>query len=163
MELTEIIMWVLVAGLFLLSYIGIIFPIVPAPLVVWGGFFVYHFGINREELTWVFWTSMIILTIIVVVADVIANSYFVKKYGGTKRGEWAAAIGVIIGAFIMPPLGILVVPVIAVFVVELLQKRTAEEAAKASVGSLLGFLSGAFAKFVTLTIMIIWFLIVVMT
>ncbi|GAA0451612.1 DUF456 domain-containing protein [Alkalibacillus silvisoli] len=161
MDFVEILWWIAVIALFLLSYAGIIFPVIPAPLVIWGGFLVYHFGINQNVLTPFFWFSMAILTIIVIVADIIANSYFVKKYGGSKQGEWAAAIGVIVGSFVVPPLGILIVPVAAVFAVEMLQKRTFEEAVQASIGSFLGFLSGALAKFVVLTIMIVWFIVMV--
>ncbi|MDQ0352075.1 uncharacterized protein YqgC (DUF456 family) [Alkalibacillus filiformis] len=161
MGFVDILWWILVIVLFLSSYAGIIFPIIPAPLVIWGGFLVYHFAINNEPLTAFFWWSMVVLTVIVIVADIIANSYFVKKYGGSKRGEWAAAIGVIVGSFIIPPFGILIVPTVAVFVVEMLQRRTTEEAFKASIGSLLGFLGGAFAKFVVLTVMIVWFFVLV--
>ncbi|WP_027963605.1 DUF456 domain-containing protein [Halalkalibacillus halophilus] len=157
----EVIWWLIVVALFIGSYAGIIFPIIPAPLVLWGGFLVYHFAINGDELTWMFWTAMAVLTIIVIVADIIANSYFVKRYGGSKRGEWVAAIGVIVGSFIFPPFGILIVPVVAVFITELMQRRTFDEAVQASIGSFLGFLSGAFAKFIIITMMIIWFFVVI--
>ncbi|PKR77156.1 DUF456 domain-containing protein [Halalkalibacillus sediminis] len=157
----DFILWLVVIALFILSFIGIIYPIIPAPVVLWGGFLVYHFFIDSGELTWVFWTSMIILTAILIIADVIANSYFVKRFGGSKKGEWVAAIAVIFGSFIIPPFGILVLPFVAVFITELLQKRTLYDAGRASIGSLLGFLSGSVAKFIITLVMVIWFLVVV--
>ncbi|WP_188456087.1 DUF456 domain-containing protein [Virgibacillus oceani] len=157
----DIIIWIVIAALFILSFVGIVFPIIPSPLVLWGGFLLYHFVINADELTTIFWIAMAILTVILIVSDIIANSYFVKKFGGSKWGERGAAIAVIIGSFVIPPFGILILPFIAVFVIELIQKRTAKEAIQASIGSLIGFLGGAVAKVVIQLIMIVWFFVVV--
>lgn len=157
----DIIIWILIIAFFILSFIGILFPIIPSVLVLWLGFLAYHFFIDSGELGWVFYTAMIIFTIILIGADVIANSYFVKKFGGSKRGEQVAAIAVIVGSFIIPPFGILVVPFIAVFVTELIQKRTASEAVRASIGSFIGFLSGSIAKVIIQLVMIVWFFVTV--
>ncbi|WP_042220449.1 DUF456 domain-containing protein [Oceanobacillus manasiensis] len=157
----DIMIWIAISVLFILSFVGIIFPIIPSVLVIWGGFLLYHFVLDNTELNVVFWAVMIVLTVVLIASDIIANSYFVKKYGGSKWGERAAAIAVIIGSFIIPPFGIIIIPFIAVFIIEMLQKRTAQEALLASVGSLIGFLGGAVAKVVLQLIMIIWFLIVV--
>lgn len=102
---------------------------------------------------------MIILTILLIVSDIIANSYFVKRFGGSKWGERIAAIAVIVGSFIIPPFGIIIVPFVSVFVVELIQRKTVGDAWKASLGSLLGFLGGAVAKVVIQIVMIVWFFI----
>lgn len=82
---------------------------------------------------------MAIFTLFLFLADILANSYFVKKYGGSKWGERGAVVAVIVGSFIIPPFGILIVPFITVFVIELLQQRPPNDAIKASIGSLLGF------------------------
>ncbi|MFC4388115.1 DUF456 domain-containing protein [Gracilibacillus marinus] len=153
--------WTLIIVAFALSFVGIIFPIIPSVLVLWIGFLLYQFMLTSDNIGWVFWSAMIVLTIVLIVSDIIANSYFVKKYGGTKWGERIAAIGVIIGSFIIPPIGIIVVPFIAVFITELLQKKGADEALKAAFGSLLGFLGGTIAKIVIQIVMIIWFFIAI--
>lgn len=158
----DIIMWIVIAALFLLSFVGIIFPIIPAVLVIWVGFLLYHFVIDSGELNWIFWAAMVFFTVLLFVADIIANSYFVKRYGGSKWGEWAAAVAVIIGSFITPPFGIIYLPFIAVFIVEMVQKRTAKEAFRASIGSLFGFLGGSVAKVVIQIVMIVWFFILVL-
>ncbi|WP_077324325.1 DUF456 domain-containing protein [Virgibacillus siamensis] len=155
----DIIMWIIIIALFILSFVGIIFPIIPSPLVLWIGYLLYHFVINNSELTVLFWIGMVILTIILIVSDIIANSYFVKKFGGSKWGERGAAVAVIIGSFIYPPFGIIVLPFIVVIVIEMMQKRSANEAIRASVGSLIGFLGGAVAKVVLQLVMIGWFVV----
>jgi len=104
---------------------------------------------------------MAVFTIILIVADILANSYFVKKFGGSKWGERGAGVAVIIGSFIIPPFGILIVPFVTVFIIEVIQNRTIGEAILSSFGSFVGFLSGTFAKIVIQMIMIIWFVIVI--
>ncbi|MFC7321346.1 DUF456 domain-containing protein [Halobacillus campisalis] len=153
----DIVIWIIIGLLFLASFASLIFPIIPGPLVLWLGFLAYQFFIDGGELSILFWIAMILLTVVLIVSDIIANSYFVKKYGGSKWGERSAAIGVIAGSFIIPPFGIIVVPFVLVLVVELAQKRTADEAFKAGIGSLFGFLSGSFAKVIIQLMMIIWF------
>ena len=157
----NIIIWVIIILLFLTSFAGIIFPIIPSPLGVWLGFLLYYFMISTEALSVVFWIAMVIFTIILIVSDIIANSYFVKRFGGSKWGERSAAVAVIAGSFIMPPFGVILVPFAAVLIVELIQKKSFKEAIIASIGSLIGFLSGSFAKVVILLIMIVWFFIAV--
>ncbi|MFU0790327.1 MAG: DUF456 domain-containing protein [Virgibacillus proomii] len=160
--MVEILIWVLIITLFVLSFVGIIFPIIPSVLVIWGGFLLYQFAINGNELTMTFWIAMGIFTVILIGADVIANSYFVKRYGGSKWGERGAAIAVIVGSFMVPPFGIIIIPFLTVFIIELLQKRTSQEAFHASIGSLFGFLGGAVAKVVIQLIMIVWFFITIL-
>ncbi|WP_101843690.1 DUF456 domain-containing protein [Halobacillus sp. Marseille-P3879] len=155
----DLLVWIVIILLFIASFASLIFPIIPGPLVIWGGFLAYQFLIDGERLSLVFWLAMIVLTILLIVSDIIANSYFVKKYGGSKWGERAAAVGVIIGSFIIPPFGIIIIPFTTVLIVELLQKKSAEEAGKAAVGSLFGFLSGSLAKIIIQLFMIIWFII----
>ncbi|TGB05140.1 DUF456 domain-containing protein [Halobacillus salinus] len=153
----EIIIWVIIIACFIASFASIIFPIIPAPLVLWIGFLGYFFFIDGDSLSMFFWIGVVVLTIVLIVSDIIANSYFVKKYGGSKWGERLAAIGVIIGSFIIPPFGIIIVPFVLVIITELVQKRTTNEAMKAAIGSLLGFLSGTVAKIIIQLIMIVWF------
>src|SRR5690625_2495646 len=105
---------------------------------------------------------MAVFTIILFVADMVANRYFVKKYGGSKWGERGAAVAVIVGSFIIPPFGILVVPFAVVLLIEMMQKRTINEALRASFGSLISFFSSTFDKIVLQCVMIVWFFIVVL-
>ncbi|MFC7061412.1 DUF456 domain-containing protein [Halobacillus seohaensis] len=155
----SVLIWIVIIALFLASFVSLVFPIIPGPLVLWLGFLAYYFFLNGNELSLFFWIAMVLLTILLIVSDIIANSYFVKKYGGSKWGERSAALGVIVGSFIIPPFGIIVVPFLIVLVVELVQKRTVNEALKAAMGSLFGFLSGSFAKIIIQLFMIIWFFI----
>ncbi|RQW18902.1 DUF456 domain-containing protein [Bacillus sp. C1-1] len=154
----EILWWLLIVVFFAASYVGLIVPIIPSVLVLWGGFLIYLFGLSGSLSTW-FWVGMAVLTIFLLVVDFLANVLFVKRTGGTKWGERMALVGVIIGAFIYPPFGLILVPFVLVLTVELLQQKTFNEAIKIAFASFLAFLSGSFAKAVVQTVMIIWFFI----
>lgn len=153
----SILVWAIIILLFIASFAGFIFPIVPSVLVLWAGFGLYYVGISREELSIVFWIGMLLLTVIMFLADFLANSYFVKKYGGSKWGEWTAVIAIIAGSFVIPPFGIIVVPFLAVLAVELIILKNIKQAFLVAYATLVAFLSGTLAKIVIQLIMIGWF------
>lgn len=155
----DLILWLIVLVLFVLSFIALIYPVLPSVTAVWVGFLVYQFAINPNELTSLFWIAMIVLTVILLLADVFASSLSVKKFGGSKLGERVAGIAVIIGSFIYPPFGIILLPFVSVFIVELTQDRNLKEALVSSFGSFIGFLSGQVAEAIIQIAMIIWFFI----
>lgn len=153
----ELLLWVLIIGLFILSFVGLLFPVVPSVLVLWVGFLIYHFFLNAAQLTWVFWVSMGVLTVLLLLADVFAGSLAVKKFGGSKLGERVATIAIIVGTFVYPPFGILILPFVAVLIVENWKQDTFQQALRAAVGTLIGFLSGRVAEAIIQLIMIGWF------
>lgn len=155
----EIIIWIIIGSLFIASYIGIFIPIVPSVLIIWLGFLLYQFTIAVKGLPPSFWVMMSILTIALFLADFYANKYFVGKFGGSKWSEWGAIIGVVIGIFVYPPLGMLVIPFIIVLSIELIRKQPLRLASLAAVGALAGFLSGILAKIMMHSVMIIIFFI----
>lgn len=157
-HMTDILLWIVIILLFIASYIGLIYPIIPSSLFIWISFLMYHFLIDSTNLGWFFWSAMVGLTAILLFADVIANSFFVKRYGGSKWGERGAAIAVIVGSFIIPPFGIIIVPFITVLVIEMIQQNTFKKSFKTAIGSLFGFLGGTIVKIIIQTVMIIWFL-----
>ena len=152
------ILWTLIIALFVLSFVGLVFPIIPSILVLWGGFLLYTFGIESGLSTW-FWVGAVVLTIVIFVADLVASQFFVKKYGGSKWGERMAAIGVIVGSFVYPPFGIILVPFVLVFVAELISVRNVHHAMMVAIASIFAFLSSTLAKALIQLILIIWFFI----
>ncbi|WP_046175261.1 DUF456 domain-containing protein [Domibacillus indicus] len=153
----SILIWTVIILLFIASFAGFIFPIVPSVLVLWAGFGLYYAGISREELSVIFWIGMLLFTLLMFLADFLVNSYFVKKYGGSKWGEWTAMIALIAGSFIIPPFGIIIVPFIAVLAVELVILKNIKQAFLVAYATLIAFLSGTFAKIIIQLIMIGWF------
>ncbi len=157
----EFVWWGVTIILFVLSFVGIIYPIIPSVVAIWGGFLVYQFLINSGELSLWFWISMGLLSAVLIAADIIANSYFVKKNGGSKISETIAAIATIVGSFILPPFGIILVPFVAVLITEYVLHKDTKKAAKVGFATVIGFLGGSVAKILIQILMIIWFFIAV--
>lgn len=134
-----VILWLCIIAAFVLAFIGLIKPIIPSVLVLWVGFLIYQFGFHNGNLSWVFYVSMILFTVFILVADFIMNKYFVNKFGGSKLSELVALVGVIVGCFVFPPFGIIIVPFVAVLVVEMIQEPNLTKALKASFGSVVAF------------------------
>ncbi|USG68048.1 DUF456 domain-containing protein [Brevibacillus ruminantium] len=156
----DIVLWIIISLLFVISIVGIFFPVLPDTLLLWGGFLIYHFFIAEPGagLPASFWWGMVAMSILLYGADLLTNMYFVKKYGGSKASSWAAVLGIFLGIFLFPPFGMLIMPFVLVVLVELLfQNQPIERAVKAGVGSLIGFLSSALVKVMLQIVMIIWF------
>lgn len=152
-----VILWLCIIAAFVLAFIGLIKPIIPSVLVLWVGFLIYQFGFHNGNLSWVFYVSMILFTVFIPVADFIMNKYFVNKFGGSKLSELVALVGVIVGCFVFPPFGIIIVPFVAVLVVEMIQEPNLTKALKASFGSVVAFLASSVAQAIIMIIMVIWF------
>lgn len=155
----EFVFWIIIILLFILSFIGLLYPIIPAVLLLWSGVILYYFFINAEAISFWTWGSFIMLTVMIFVADYMASMYFVKKYGASKRGTTAATIGLIVGSFIIPPFGVFLVPFILVLLTEIVQNEPFGRSFKIAIGTLFGFLTSTFAKGMIQLIMIIIFIV----
>ncbi|MBP3952757.1 DUF456 domain-containing protein [Bacillus suaedae] len=154
----DVILWVLICILFVLSFVGLIFPIIPSILVLWGGFLLYLFGIGGTLSPW-FFIGAGLFTVLILIADLLVNQFFVKKYGGSKWSERVAAVAVIVGSFVYPPFGLLIIPFLAVFITEVIVTKNTKHASLVAVGSVFAFLSSTFAKGFIQLLLIGWFFI----
>lgn len=154
-----VLLWLLIIFAFILAFVGLIKPVIPSVLMLWVGFLIYQFAFNNGELSWIFYVSMIVLTVLMFISDFAMNKYFVNKYGGSKISEYVALIGVLVGCFVFPLFGIIIIPFVAVFAVELMQDFDVNKAFKASLGSIVAFLTSNIAKAIIMFIMIVCFFI----
>jgi uncharacterized protein YqgC (DUF456 family) len=75
----DIIAWIIIAVAFIASFAGIVYPVIPSPLMLWIGFLVFQFMLSDGDLSVFFWVAMVILTVILIISDIIANSYLLKN------------------------------------------------------------------------------------
>lgn len=155
----DIIFWIIIIACFIISFIGLVYPIIPGVLMIWAGVLLYNFGIHTDELTWMTWAMLAVLTLLLFLADYLANLHFVEKAGGSKWGMRAATLGLILGSFVIPPFGVIILPFLFVFITEMVQKKTVNNSSKVAFATVIAFLSGTFAKLVIQLIMIIVFFI----
>lgn len=154
--------WVIILILFITSFIGIVIPVIPGALLIWLGFIAYHFLIDGTELTIFFWITMGLFTFVLLGADFYLNVYFVDQFGGSSWSKWGALIGMFVGLFIYPPIGMILVPLVTVLVIELTIQKSFKRGLLASVGTLAGFLSSALAKvFLHIVMIIIFFMFII--
>ncbi|OCA91123.1 hypothetical protein A8F94_04490 [Bacillus sp. FJAT-27225] len=158
----ETVIWGIVIIMFIVAFAGIVFPVIPSVLFIFGGFLIYGFFISFEPFNWFFWVIQGLFTLLLFGADYVANIIGVKKYGGSKAAVWGSTIGLLVGPFVLPFLGILVGPFIGAVLAEMMVHRKGlSESAKIGFGSVIGFISGAAAKTVIQAAMIAYFLFMV--
>ena len=158
----DIILYFIIALFFIFSLIGSFIPIIPDVLPIWGGIAIYHFFIKGDILTHNFFISLVIITIIIQLADFLANAYFVKKSGGNNLSILGAFLGLLAGMIFLPPLGIIIGPFFGVLVVEYINNRDRDQSLKTALATLVAYLGSGFIKFVLQIIIIIWFLFIIL-
>ncbi|PLT34694.1 DUF456 domain-containing protein [Bacillus sp. V5-8f] len=159
----ETIYWILIAAAFIIGFIGLVFPVIPSVLFIFGGILLYGFLFSFEPFNWVFWVIQVLLVVLLFVADYVANMIGVKKYGGSRAAIWGSTIGLLIGPFVIPGFGLLIGPFVGAILAEIVVHRTdLGTATKIGMGSLIGFISSVFAKAVIQLFMIGYFLLAVL-
>lgn len=154
----EVVGWILVVACFMISFVGLVYPIIPGVLFLVGGFLLYGLFFSFSELSWWFWIIEILFVVLLFGADTLANAFGIKKFGGSNAGMWGSTIGLLIGPFVIPVAGILIGPFLGAVIAELIvKKRTFSEAVKSGIGSLVGFLTSTIVKAVIQIVMIIVF------
>lgn len=158
----DIIGWILIILCFIVAFVGTFYPIIPSVVFMLLGYVVYGLFFSFSELTWIFWVIQILFVALLFSADMAANAFGVKKFGGTKAGVWGSTIGLLFGPFIIPVAGILIGPFIGAVIAELIVTRLGfKQAIKSGLGSLIGFLTSSVVKIIILVIMLIVFVVYV--
>ncbi|MFV9510284.1 DUF456 domain-containing protein [Tepidibacillus sp. LV47] len=148
--------WFIIFALFLLSFIGIMMPVIPGVSLIWIGLLLYHF-ILSPLVGWQFWLTMFLLTGLTVLVDFFASSTFVKRKGGSKLGAWAAIIGILVGPIIFGPLGVIIGPFLLVTGIEMFRGVPWNQAVQIGFASLIGLLGASLVKVVIHLLMILIF------
>jgi len=146
-------LWIILGILFLLGgLLGCFLPILPGPPLAYASLLFAQLTDEKH-----FTTNFLIVWGLIVVG-VTALDYFIpplatKKFGGTRYGIIGSTLGIIVGIFVFPPLGIIVFPFVFAFLAELIGGSENSVALKAAMGSFLGFVTGVLIKLtVTITI-----------
>ncbi|MGM9924669.1 MAG: DUF456 domain-containing protein [Bacillus sp. (in: firmicutes)] len=159
----EIVYWIIIGLLFIIGFVGLIYPIIPSVIFIIGPIILYGFLFTFDHFNWLFWSVQILLVVLLFVADYAANLIGVKKYGGTKAGVWGSTIGLLVGPFVIPVIGIIIGPFIGAVLAELLVHRKGfKEALTIGFGSVVGFISSVITKFIVQAFMVCYFLFVVL-
>jgi uncharacterized protein YqgC (DUF456 family) len=156
---------IILASLFMLGAIGFtIVPILPGTLLVFPGIVAYGLIKSFSPFDKWFWIGEIVLTVIIFVADNVAQVFGIKKMGGSKAGLWGGTIGMFVIPLIISPLGPIAVifgpligAVAGAMIGELFARRTSTEILKVGFGATLSFLGGTFFKVILVLVQVVWF------
>ena len=158
----DLIAWVVIVALFIIAFIGLVYPIIPSVLFIFAGFIVYGLFFSFADLPWWFWVIEVLFTLLLFAADTVANIIGVKKFGGSKAAMWGSTIGLLIGPFVIPFLGIILGPFLGAVIAEIvIMKHSLQTALKVGVGSVVGFLTSVVTKGTIQFVMIMVFLIAI--
>ena len=139
------------AFLMILGIIGSILPVLPGPLTSWVGLLVLHFipiiDVGQKTII-----ITLIIAVLIWILDYIIPAMGTKKFGGSKAGMIGTTVGLVIGILAPIPGGIIIGPFLGALIGEFLNKADSKTAVKAAFGSLLGFLTSAFIKFIVAVI-----------
>ena len=126
--------------------VGSVLPALPGLPLSYGGILLLHFP-EKIQFTTQFLVFWALLVITVSLLDYYIPIWGTKKFGGSKRGVWGCAIGMVVGIF-LGPWGIIVGPFAGAVIGELTGGKQSTAALKAGFGSFLGFVAGVASKVV---------------
>lgn len=149
---------ILIAGLIIngLGIVGCVIPALPGPLISWLSLFLFFFLPEHEISATTLVISGVFMSIVTAM-DYVVPALGAKKFGSSKEGIWGGMIGIVVGLFFFPPLGIILGPLIGTMAGDLIAGGTFTKALNSGLGSLIGFLVGTSIKLIfSITVLIIF-------
>lgn len=144
----DILLIILGALFAIVGILGCFLPILPGPPISFIGLLLLQWSDKAPFDSDTLWTWGV-LTIAVTALDYVVPIYGTKKFGGTKRGVWGSTIGLLVGLFFFPPLGIIIGPFVGAFIGEMSNGDVDNKTAlKSAFGSFVGFLVGTLLKLI---------------
>ncbi|MDB4583252.1 DUF456 domain-containing protein [Draconibacterium sp.] len=145
---TDVVLIVLGSIFIISGILGCVLPIIPGPPLSYVGLLLLHFT-EKYSFASKFLIIWAAITIAVYVVDYFIPMWGTKKFGGSKRGIWGSIIGLLIGLFFFPPIGIIIGPFLGAVIGELSAGKDSGTALKSGFGSFMGFLTGTLLKLIT--------------
>lgn len=149
---------ILTIGLLLngLGILGCMLPALPGPIISWCSLLLFYFlpegGIGTATVV-----ATGILMLFVSILDYAIPVLGAKKFGSSKEGVWGGIIGIVVGLFFFPPIGIVLGPLVGTMLGDLIAGGTFAKALNSGIGSLLGFLIGTSIKLIYCIVVLVIF------
>ena len=140
----EILILITVAILLIVGVIGSVIPVLPGPPISYTAILLLHFFTPYQFETGLLITLAMIVVVITFL-DYCLQFYAVKKFGGGKKATNGTLIGLLVGIFFFPPIGILLGPFIGAYFGAKIEGND-ENAIRIAFGSILAFLGGTVLK-----------------
>lgn len=155
----ETILIILGALCILAGIVGSFLPVVPGTPISYFGLLILQLAIQPFSATFLIVWALIVAVIMLL--DNVIPAYGTKKFGGSPYGIWGSLLGMAVGIFFFPPLGIIVGPLVGAFAGEIIGGKTSDRALKSALGSFAGLLVNTLMKVIASGIMGYYFIITV--
>lgn len=147
--------------LMLVGLAGTIMPALPGVTLIFLTIAAYGWYEGFHSITAYYLIILAGLTLLSHVVEYLSAYWGAKKYGSSKYGTWGAIIGMLLGIFVFPPLGIFIGAFGGAVLGEYITCSNWEKSVRAGLGTLVGILSGMVFNVLLALGMIISFLIFV--
>lgn len=147
--------------LMLVGLAGTIMPALPGVTLIFLTIAAYGWYEGFHSITAYYLIILAGLTLLSHVVEYLSAYWGAKKYGSSKYGTWGAIIGMLLGIFVFPPLGIFIGAFGGAVLGEYITCNNWEKSVRAGLGTLVGILSGMVFNVLLALGMIISFLIFV--
>lgn len=148
----DILLFVAGIACLLTGLAGAILPL-PGPPLSFAGLILLHISKFAEFSNTVLY-SLGFVTVVIAVLDYYIPIWGTKKFGGTRYGAIGATLGLLVGFFFIPAIGMFVGTFLGALLGELIGGAEIKNALKSAVGSFVGFLTGIVMKVILCLIMI---------
>lgn len=119
--------WI-IGGVLLFGQLSLFIPILPGLWIQWAAVLVYGLVTGFDLTGWIFFAVITLLVIAGGLMDNIMMGASAKTHGASWWSIGAALLGGVIGSIVLPPLGGLVLAMVAIFLVEYLRLRDLRQA-----------------------------------
>ena len=136
--------------------IGAMVPVLPGPplsyvgllLLQWSGY-----GGFSSGFLWL-WAA---ITVVISIGDYFLPALMTKRFGGSRMATAGSVLGLLIGMFFFPPVGLIIGPFLGALAGELIHNRTDNaKAFKVALGTFLAFFFGSGIKLIVSAVMLFY-------
>lgn len=130
--------FVMILGAFcvLIGVAGSLIPILPGTPVSYVGLLLL-LAVDGCTFSAKFLLIMLALVVLQQILNYVIPVWGVKKYGGSKAGQWGSVVGLLIGLLFMP-WGMIVGPFLGAIVGEMMSGKNTSDSLRAGFGSFVG-------------------------
>lgn len=141
----SILLHVLGVALLVAGVAGLVLPVVPGAILLAAGVLVLAWAGNFAVLGWGTVAFAGVVAVMMLAVDWAAGMLGAKAFGASRWAVIGSAVGLVVGLFLGLP-GILLGPAVGALVFELAKDPDLGRAAKAGLGTLVGFVVGSVVK-----------------
>ena len=146
-----------VLALMLVGLAGTLVPVLPGILLMWAAAIAYGFAVGFSGVGIAVIVIATLLSVMAVALGVILPKQAASDSGVSGKSQFAAAVGAIVGFFVIPVVGIIVGAIVGIGLSEYYEKRDWQQTKASTIAVAKGFgLSTAVQFAVGVTILMIW-------